>query len=374
MSEEILFKEKLTLLHKVLALIVIIIVVNVASFIIEPIIYLSENQILYLMSTSAQVMAGLFGIVLTAYAIIDPKLQSQAQNNEDAEESLKIIRKEYHDNIVALSILCAFTIISCLITLGCFEDISESIVSMLLNQSSILCVGSIVLILSFGCSLLNPNSLSKLNSRALNDVHNEYKEENLKYEPFVEVYNKLQYLLITYALELERKDFDNSIGENNIQQREMHINQALKILQMNNIIDKNIYVKINELRRYRNALVHSGEHEKVSLEIYDNLQEIYNLILAIYEQRDSDDESVKKKEELNELGKRLSKDQKEKAILDLINKNANITLKELSDELAYTPVTIKRIVHEMCNKGRLVNENGQYKVVWEKQNDITDKE
>ena len=372
MSEEILFKEKLTLLHKVLALIVIIIVVNVASFIIEPIIYLSENQILYLMSTSAQVMAGLFGIVLTAYAIIDPKLQSQAQNNEDAEESLKIIRKEYHDNIVALSILCAFTIISCLITLGCFEDISESIVSMLLNQSSILCVGSIVLILSFGCSLLNPNILSKLNSRALEEVNNEYKEENLKFKPFVELYNKLQYLLIAYASELERKDLGNSVDENKEQNRRMHINQALNILQMNNIIDKNIFVKISELRRYRNALVHSGEHEKVNLEIYNNLQEMYNLFLAVYERRHND--AKVKNEELNEYSKKISQNQKEKAIQDLINANANITIKELSDKLGYTEVAIKRRINEMCKNGILVKEKGEYKVIWKKQNDITDKE
>ena len=208
MSEEILFKGKLTFLHKVLVLMIVIIGVNIASFIIEPQILLSENQILYLMSTSAQIMAGIFGIVLAAYAIIDPKLQSEAKCNEEVEESLTVIREEYYTNIIVLSIFCAWTIISCLITLACFEDLSAGIVSMFLNQSTTLCVGSIILVLLFGCSLLNPNALSNFNKRALEEVNKEYKEEKLKNEPFVEEFNKLRFLLITYAFELERKDLE----------------------------------------------------------------------------------------------------------------------------------------------------------------------
>lgn len=46
MSEETLAKSKLTFLHKALFLVILIIGVDIASFIIEPKIYLSENQIL----------------------------------------------------------------------------------------------------------------------------------------------------------------------------------------------------------------------------------------------------------------------------------------------------------------------------------------
>lgn len=342
MSEETLAKSKLTFLHKALFLVILIIGVDIASFIIEPKIYLSENQILYLMSTSAQVMTGIFGIVLAAYAIIDPKLKSEAQSNEELEESLTIIREEYHNNIIVLSIFCAWTIISCLFTLACFEDISEFIVPMLLNQSSILCVGSIVLVLSFGCSILNPNSLSKLNSKALEKVNSEYKEENLKLEPYIEMYNNLKFLLTTYASELAVKDFDNSVIKYKDIKKRMRTNQALEILQMNKIIDQNLFKKIVEFQRYRNALVHSTGQDKVNIEIYKDLQETYKFLLAVYNNRHDDNTRKEKQKELADFGKDISVNKKEKAILDLINAKSNITLKELSNELAYTQVEIGR--------------------------------
>lgn len=56
------------------------------------------------MSTMAQIMAGLFGLVLAAYAIIDPKLKLEGDSDEEVKESLDILRKRYYNNIIFLSI------------------------------------------------------------------------------------------------------------------------------------------------------------------------------------------------------------------------------------------------------------------------------
>lgn len=108
--------------------------------------FFTENQILYLMSTMVQIMAGLFGLVLAAYAIIDPKLKLEGDSDEEVKESLDILRKRYYNNIIFLSILCGNTFFSCLLTLRCLGVISDKFISVLVNQSGLLCVGSIILL------------------------------------------------------------------------------------------------------------------------------------------------------------------------------------------------------------------------------------
>lgn len=366
MEEDILLRDRITLKHKILFLAFAILIVDTFSLIFDPIIYLSENQILYLMSTMAQVVAGLFGLVLAAYAIIDPKLKTEEKNNEESEESLRIIRKKYHANIIVLSILCAGTIFSCLLTLGCFEIVPNNFVSMLLNQSSAFCMGSIILFLSFGCSLLNPNALSNLNSEALEEVNNDYEQKDLQFRPFIEVYSKLESLIIKYASELIGKDTDCSDDKTNAKYKNMHTTQALRILQMNEIINEDIFLKIDELRRYRNALMHSEEHEKVNSEVYNDLQEMYRLLYAVYEVQNDVVVRNERIKELYKFGRRVSLSKREKEILKLIYSNPNITLKELSCKLSYSRTSMSHKLEGLRKSGKLVKENGKYKVLVDK--------
>ena len=364
MSEDILIRDLINLKYKIMLLILMLMVNAIGSFFIKPIIFLTENQILYLMSTMAQIMAGLFGLVLAAYSIIDPKLKAEGDSDEGIKESLDILRKRYFDNIILLSVLCATTIFSCLLVLGCFEVISDKIIPIFLNQSVLLCMVSIILFLTFGCSLLNPKALSNLNSKALSEVNNEYTEADLQLRPFIEFYNRLESLIFTYAMELAEKDWGRGINYyNKGRQMRMKIFQALDILSMYEIINENIYTKIDELRRYRNALVHSTDEIKVNSAIFSDLQEMYKKINEIYVNRDNEELKKEKINELYEYGKKVSLNERDKKILQLIYNHSDITLKEMSLELSCSRANISRKISELCKKEKIKLENGKYKVL-----------
>ena len=249
-------------------------------------------------------------------------------------------------------------------TLGCFEVISDKFISVLVNQSGLLCVGSIILFLTFGCSLLNPNALSDLNSKALKEVNNEYADKDLQFRPFIEVYNRLESLIFAYALELEKYDSkQEDIYDSKDNRIRMQIFQALNILSMHEIINKEIYTKIDELRRYRNALVHSTDEIRVNSVIFNELQEIYNKIKEVYDSREDVQLQKDKIKELYEYGREILLNERDKEILRLIDNNPEITLKEISLELACTKSTINRKIFELCKKGKLRKENGKYKVL-----------
>ena len=367
MSEDILIRNLINLKCKIMLLILMLLINGICSFFITPIIFLTENQILYLMSTMAQVMAGLFGLVLAAYAIIDPKLKAEGDGDEGIKESLDILRKRYYDNIIMLSVLCATTIFSCLLVLGCFEAISDKLIPILLNQSVLLCVASVIFFLAFGCSLLNPKALSNLNTKALNAVNDEYTEADLQLRPFIEFYNRLEVLIISYAIELADKDLGQGAKyDNRGRQIKMQILQALDILSMHKIINEDIYTKINELRRYRNALVHSTDEIKVNSVIFNDLQEMYKKLNAVYVNREDEELKKEKISELYEYGREVSLNERDKEILVLIYNHPEVTLKEMSLKLSCSRAYISRKISELCKKGKISRKNGKYIVLVDK--------
>ena len=78
------------------------------------------------------------------------------------------------------------------------------------------------------------------------------------------------------------------------------------------IFDEYAYIKIDEFRRYRNALVHSTNPESVNSRIYDELKKVYELLESAYSAPETDKQrcilSFKeycKQYLLNELDKKI---------------------------------------------------------------------
>lgn len=86
-------------------------------------------------------------------------------------------------------------------------------------------------------------------------------DKDKDFKPFVAYYNRLEALIIGYATELMNQELKLTKSYKYVsnEKKQIQIIQALEILNMKEIINRNIFIKIDELRRYRNALVHSLE-------------------------------------------------------------------------------------------------------------------
>lgn len=341
----------------------IILLLNASlSFCIKPHILLNENQILYLMSTMAQVIAGLFGLVLAAYAIIDPKLKEVGSKDERLADSVEILRHKYFNNIISLSFMCAITIISCLFTLSLYDEISSKTIPIILNQSTLLCIGSIILFLYFGCSLLNPNALSNLSKEELKNIEKEYGGIDKDFKPFVAYYNRLESLIIGYATELMNQELKLTVSYKYVDYKKRHIQiiQALEILGMKEIINRNIYKKVDELRRYRNALVHSLDDEKVNPIIFEELKSLYQKLYDVYQNKDNEELWNQKRLELYQYGEQITLSEMDKKILEMIERDSNVTLGEIANNLEISKATVSRKINLLLENKRIEKSKDGY--------------
>lgn len=347
---------------KIRSVVVLLIANLIISLCSTPIVYLNENQILYAMSTLAQVIAGLFGLVLAAYAIIDPKLKDIGNQSKQSSDYVDTLRSRYFQNIIVLSVICAITILSSLLTINLYTEVSDKLFSILISQASIFGFFSILCFLYFGCSLLNPNALEKISKEEKKEIEDGYGSNLMDddFKPFVAYYNKLESLIFEFATELMDKDLQGTI---NLKYRNgrMQIFQALDILVMNEIINRQLYEKIDELRRYRNALVHSTDDQKVIPQIFNELKELYSKLFEVYKNKDDQEERIRAIQNLYAFSSHISLSQLDQQIIEIITNHAGISAHEMALKLQVTRATLSRHLKKLSFMEKIKEkENGYY--------------
>ena len=353
------------LLYGIIILISIILINVIATsfIIIKPLVVLRENQILYSMSTMAQVIGGLFGLVLAAYAIIDPKLKEIGAKDQQALDYVDLLRKQYFENIILLSITCAITILSCMATIYLYVFLSNILFSILINQATLFGVLSVVSILFFGCSLLNPNALNKFSKEERKEIEDKYasSESEQDFRPFVLYYNKLEILITRYATELLENEL---IISNNVRNRNERIQlfQSLDILMMNEIINREIYEAIDNLRRYRNAIVHSIENQRVNGELFNELKSLYKYLNEVYENKDNNEARVAAINSLYDYGHEIATNDVDEKLIDFIRQHAGITSREIALKLQLSQSYINKHLKKLMKKRIIIQDSEGYHV------------
>lgn len=83
----------------------------------SPVKFFSMESIAQVLTTSAEVIAGLYGLTLTGYIFFIDRLQQKADDDELLEDIIALLKKRYHNMVLILSgscfvvILLAFTFI-----------------------------------------------------------------------------------------------------------------------------------------------------------------------------------------------------------------------------------------------------------------------
>lgn len=128
------------------------------SLFCQPLLILNENQILYLFSTIAQVIAGIFGLTLAAYVFFLDKFKASAQADETYYDATISLVYKYYLMFLLISIICGSVILSSILGISIINTSSNNavIVSFMINQTSILFIIEIISILFFGIMILNP--------------------------------------------------------------------------------------------------------------------------------------------------------------------------------------------------------------------------
>lgn len=221
---------------------------------VPPLIVVNENQILYYMSCLAQVTAALFALILAAYTIADTRLKSIATADDTLLDYIPEIQNEHFRHIITISINCIFTILLCLITINTYSVLPQKLFSVLIVDVSILGGISAISLILFVWVVCDPKAFQQKGESAKDEMDQAYAGDKGTddFRLFLGYYNRLESLINRYAVEISGDDYDYKY-----QRKQLPIFQALDILMSHQIFDEYAYIKIDEFRRYRNALVHS---------------------------------------------------------------------------------------------------------------------
>jgi len=347
-----------------ICILLIFTIINIGCTIFAiPSVKLSEDQILYIFSSIGQVVAGLFGLIMTAYVFFESKLKDDVMQDNMYYDQVEILRKNYFKMIILISSFCGITIFLCIVCMTFFEirEIS-SITSILMNETIICFVVEVISILYFGCKLLDPDTLTKESTLLKKTIESNYidtPKENKKdlFKSYIKYYNMLEHLIISYASELIKTD-DRNYNFRMNQGYKPQVLQALKILNSYEIINASVSSEINEIRQYRNGLVHGTEFS-INESVYEILKKIYTLLNAIYEVRDDDNKRNISVQELYNYSREVKGNELEERILDLIDSNGKQSIEQLAIELGASISSISRMLKKLKDEGKMVNDGNR---------------
>lgn len=245
------------------------------------IIEMTENQILYTFSSAAQIIGALLGLTIAGYSIADTKLKDLQERDETSQEYIKELRNDSFHLIWRIALSGAVVIGLCLIVLSCYDKWPR-IILFLTSEVGPLFLYALLLTICLVYSL-RPDALQDKRAQERKNIEESYPQDSAAEDKvplgmFVVCYNRLEELIKTYAADLLGENYDSR----------MKLYSAFDILMQHELFNRQICFAIDELRRYRNAVVHSTEEAQyVDGDIYKTLNGIFDRLKAMYENRNT---------------------------------------------------------------------------------------
>lgn len=310
------------------------------------IIEMTENQILYTFSSAAQIIGALLGLTIAGYSIADTKLKDLQERDETSQEYIKELRNDSFHLIWRIALSGAVVIGLCLIVLSCYDKWPR-ILLFLTSEVGPLFLYALLLTICLVYSL-RPDALQDKRAQERKNIEESYPqnsavEDKVPLGVFVVCYNRLEGLIKTYAEDL--------LGEN-VDPR-MKLYSAFDILIQHEVFDRQICFTIDELRRYRNAVVHStDEGQYVDGDIYETLTGVFTRLKEMYENRNTDQWPESKRELLKFINQRVIGDV-ESAIMQMLSQN-EYSARQIAEKTGFSSGRVANALKRLNDAGLIM--------------------
>ena len=231
-------------------------IITTASAWIGYSLSLNENQVLYLFSTSSQVIAGIYGLTLTGFIFFRNELSREEFEDETLADSIEALKMRYFYMLVFISALVIICILLCNLAISIESTVSVRLSAFIFNSGQSAFFISLLAVTYFVFDVISPKRI-EIASRGLQDSIDPERSENSKgsLELFLMNYNRIESLLITAGLPFQQ----GTTNSYESKQRKMSNARLAEILASNDIIGKALFYKIRELIKLRNSIIHGAE-------------------------------------------------------------------------------------------------------------------
>lgn len=217
----------------------------------HPLVSLTENALIQVLSVGIQVIAGLYGITLTGYIFFSEQLARAAQENETIAQVIDLLKRRYNQLILVItgnSLLC-FTGGGLLILYGFNNSfLPRRLHLFLINETILFMLVSIILILYFVVDVVDPYKFEKISSKYKAKLGGNHDELGNTQE-FMDNCETVKRLL----LQLIPQQMMDSAGF------KPSVEMMGKLLRTQQALTRPLWERIDKLIKYYSYMLYSGE-------------------------------------------------------------------------------------------------------------------
>ncbi len=221
-----------------------------------PLLTLNENQILYLYSTSAQVLAGVYGLTLTGFIFFRNELSREEFEDDTLTEAVESLKSRYFKILTFVTILSIITLLLSNVVISSESGSNSVITTILMNIGQSFFVINLCVIAYFIFDVISPKRIEKESKAIQHQVDPLVSnQEQGSLETFLTNYNKLEYIIQKYGQAYQSEFEDNPAKS---RRRFSNVRLAEFILRAE-IINYDLFVEIKNLITLRNTIIHGAE-------------------------------------------------------------------------------------------------------------------
>ncbi len=222
-----------------------------------PLLKLNENQILYLFSTSAQVIAAIYGLTLTGFLFFRNELNREATDDETLAEAIGQLKSRYFSLLVFITVLVGLTLFLSNAAISYEGDARTIVTAIIINAGQSSLAVSFVAIAVFVFDVIAPQRIKNASQRLKDELDPATARElRGSLEAFLTNYNRIEALL-TDAGTLYQSG--TTLAYEPRSPRRMSNARLAEILVRSERIDKELFHRLRELITLRNAIIHGAE-------------------------------------------------------------------------------------------------------------------
>jgi hypothetical protein len=242
-------------------------------------IAVNENQILYLFSTSAQVIAAIYGLTLTGFIFFRNELSREQSEDETLADAVESLKARYFALLMFITALVTLALLLANLAISHEGSGEPRLNTLILNAGQSAFVTSLFAVAYFVFDVISPHRIEvasrSLQSKADPDLATQTKGS---LEEFLKNYNQIEALLEQVGQSYEA---DIAAGYPKRYPRRLSNARLAEVLLRGEKISQPLFHQLRELITLRNSIIHGAEplvSQAVVLSSADVLQKLRSVL------------------------------------------------------------------------------------------------
>lgn len=230
-------------------------VTSVAAAQGQPLL-LNESQILYLSSTSAQVVAAVYGLTLTGFIFFRSELSREGVEDETLREAVESLKARYFKLLVFITGLVILTLLLANLTIVWESVDGGPLRRFFLNGGQVGFVTSLLAIAYFVFDVISPQRIERASKSLQVGVDPQVEGQTAgSLDEFLKNYEQIQAQLDSAASEY----VGGRVTDERRLRRRFPNDRLIEILYRSQRIDRTLRKKLRDLITLNNAIIHGAD-------------------------------------------------------------------------------------------------------------------